>query len=340
MPGDTGGSRPGRNDGGHVARRASPHVTCDGAQKLPHDLLWLIGRNYLDRPADVYALAATSRRVWQWLRPELYVTDILYTRDHRDRWAQYVEGETALIWSIANDHVETAQEVIRLAARLWPGYVNMRNLDDLCAVDACARRGHAAVLRTLLESDACELGGMAMILNSNPVLHSILSDAITQIDPSCRPSCGRHDKGFPCGYAINALGIAVASGHLEVARILLDHAGPQAWVMDTYNEIQAVHVAALVNSAPAMAMLLEAGYDAFVGSTYFKAANAFHLAAAKGGAEIIKLLCSSIAHLAETERRALLEWRDKYGRGPMEYAALHGHLEEYPRLIGYEAPNH
>ncbi|RYP03663.1 hypothetical protein DL764_004990 [Monosporascus ibericus] len=46
-------------------------------QKLPDDIFWHLGRDYLEDPVDVLALASTCQNLWALLENEVYIADVL-----------------------------------------------------------------------------------------------------------------------------------------------------------------------------------------------------------------------------------------------------------------------
>lgn len=330
MPGQTQDNKPDQNGQQLVAHTSS--VPCQ-VQKLPSDLLWYIGRNHIGKPAELLALATTSREIWDLLKLELYKTDIIYARDQvQRRWSIAVDDNTALVWAITHHHTKLAQEMIAIANEFWPEYVNVRKVGGLSAIEACALRGNMAVLKTLLASDGCELGGIARITSAIPDLFPTLNTPISLLHPSCRMACCT--SGSECAYAINALGISVASGQAEVTKALLDHTDPQTWVVHSSHGLQATHVAVLINSASTLDMLLGAGHDASVGSSCFKGATAFHIASARADGESIRTIRVYRACMEEDQRIARIIKVDKDHRMAIHYAALHDKLREYLQASG------
>ncbi|RYP65412.1 hypothetical protein DL769_006317 [Monosporascus sp. CRB-8-3] len=56
------------------------------AQKLPADIFWLVGRDFLEDPVDILALASTCQDLWALLENEVYIADVLDVKSQFYDW--------------------------------------------------------------------------------------------------------------------------------------------------------------------------------------------------------------------------------------------------------------
>ncbi|RYO91824.1 hypothetical protein DL766_003585 [Monosporascus sp. MC13-8B] len=197
-------------------------IDWQNAQKLPGDILWHVGRDYLEHPVDILALASTCRDLWRLLENELYIADVLDVKSRFYDWGSENRCEPTTR-EHSHDAAEGDTEFNSDGSR-------MNNTDSQIVEDEAAMQDGALIGWQGAASGAGilyhESGGMGAveisgIVNSRPGGASLLPPEQGRFPPESSPDwieklCLEHPEG--------ALHLLASSGPVSCARKAIDAA--------------------------------------------------------------------------------------------------------------------
>ncbi|KAM0820956.1 putative ankyrin repeat domain protein [Seiridium cardinale] len=127
---------------------------------------------------------------------------------------------TALQWAAITGNIKTARRVIRVAGRVWPGYIDFENpLNLQKAVHLAAMYGQTEIAR-LLENSGCNINGVSGYMC---LARRSLREVLHHINPRLgHIPIGYDLDNFSRSFVLNALGFAILRGHEATADYLAE----------------------------------------------------------------------------------------------------------------------
>jgi len=190
-----------------------------------------------------------------------------------------------------------------------PSLAQARNADDISLVMLARYRGRMDALRVILAADPPLDVFEAAAIGDDRRLSDLLA---TEPD---RANAFAAD-GFP------VLGLAVFFGHVECARLLLEHGADVNATARNAMAVQPLHSAVAANDVASTRLLLERGAD--VTARQRDGFTPLHEAAQNGNLAIVDMLLARGASVAD---------RLDDGRTPIDLARVHGQEAVLDRLV-------
>ncbi|KAF7536011.1 hypothetical protein G7054_g4915 [Neopestalotiopsis clavispora] len=201
---------------------------------LSFDVLWRIGRNHIDDPRDLFALASACRSLWDLLENEVYIADVLLAQavhspriycdcqidgvsdDVIDRHSQWCGSVHHILRgpfhaAAQQGDVVRVKRLCDMALTLWPPYIDMKDLEGYSPLLLAVKNGHINVVRFLREA-GCYTDANVLVPRQN--VGQIAGRP--KLDLVFRPV----NNDAPL-MTHNSLTLAIAAGHEELAKHLI-----------------------------------------------------------------------------------------------------------------------
>ncbi|ETS78732.1 hypothetical protein PFICI_08585 [Pestalotiopsis fici W106-1] len=286
----------------------TPSTTSEpmGAQKLPDHIFYLIAKNYIHHPTDLFHLAVTNKSMWAWLKIELYKTEVLFTKEQErqelildpyecetsidsildthlssvpsaaDRLEMFDArpnlqgGRPALHSAVRSNKIPLAQKLIAASVKHWFEYINVKYLKFTALARAVWRR-HDEMVELLVQA-GCFVDSWHPELKG---LRRKVHDGYELV-----PGVALTSKTFNTEFCLlySPLCMAIAMGRREQALLLAQHSNDGGWSWDSGCQ-EPLHLAAFAGMKAVVITLLERGYTDVVESSLYLDADPLYMAA-------------------------------------------------------------